>query len=102
MATEKQLKTRLIQKHDTEANWNKATNFIPKDGELIIYDIDATNTHKRLKIGDGSTSIVNLPFVNQYLEDSVLLKTEQILTDEELGQVYTNLKLADMHTWGTW
>lgn len=30
MNTEKNMSTRIIHKHDTEANWNKATNFIPK------------------------------------------------------------------------
>ena len=36
-----QIKTRIIHKHDTEANWNLATNFIPKQGEIIIYDKDS-------------------------------------------------------------
>ena len=31
---EKNIKTRIIHKHDTEENWNKATNFIPKQGEV--------------------------------------------------------------------
>ena len=63
MANEKQLNTRLVQKHDTEANWNKATNFIPKDGEIIVYDIDNNYDYKRIKIGDGITNVINLPFV---------------------------------------
>ena len=32
MATEKNINARVILKHDTEANWNSATNFIPKKG----------------------------------------------------------------------
>ena len=48
MATEKQLKTRLVQKHDIEANWIKATSFIPKDGEIIIYDEDTNYRYKRI------------------------------------------------------
>lgn len=32
--------TRIQQKHDIEANWLNANNFIPKQGELIIYDAD--------------------------------------------------------------
>jgi hypothetical protein len=28
--TEKHLNTRIVHKHDTEANWNKAANFSPK------------------------------------------------------------------------
>ena len=40
MASEKQLNVRIQHKHDIEANWQKATNFTPKAGELIIYDAD--------------------------------------------------------------
>jgi hypothetical protein len=32
--------TRTQQKHDIEANWLKAENFIPLDGEIIVYDAD--------------------------------------------------------------
>ena len=61
---ENTLKTRIIQKHDTEANWNKATNFIPKQGEFIVYDRDDFYSYERFKIGDGTTLVCNLPFVN--------------------------------------
>ena len=48
MATEKTLKTRVVLKHDTEANWETAENatnpFIPKKGEVIIYDPDDIHT----------------------------------------------------------
>ena len=68
---------RIVQKHDIEANWNLATNFIPKKGEIIVYDteVDASgNTltlpadrttpynYERFKIGDGITLIKNIPF----------------------------------------
>ena len=43
---EKNIKTRIIHKHDTEENWNKATNFIPKQGEIIVYDIDLHVPHR--------------------------------------------------------
>lgn len=57
MATEKQLKTRLMIKSDTEENWGKAVNFIPKKGEPILYtDIN------QLKFGDGTTKVGDLPF----------------------------------------
>ncbi len=62
MATEKTLKTRVVLKHDTEANWNKATTFVPKKGEVIIYDPDSTHTYSRQKIGDGVKTVVALPF----------------------------------------
>ena len=62
MATENaKHNTRIQLKHDTETNWNKAVNFIPKAGEMIIYDADGTNS-VRIKIGDGITVVNNLPF----------------------------------------
>lgn len=60
--TEKQILSRIIQKHDIEANWNKAVNFVPMRGELIVYDIDDTHLYERFKIGDGVTNVNDLPF----------------------------------------
>ena len=48
---------RIIQKHDTKANWDKATNFIPLKGEIIIYD-----DLNKIKIGDGTTTVIKLPY----------------------------------------
>ena len=28
--------SRVIQKHDTSANWKKATNFVPLKGEIFM------------------------------------------------------------------
>ena len=61
---DKNLKTRIQLKNDTETNWNKATNFIPKKGEVIIYNPDNERTYPRIKIGDGITTVINLPFAN--------------------------------------
>ena len=58
----KEIKTRIRNKHDLEVNWQKAVNFIPMAGEIIIYDQDATHAQPRIKIGDGTTNINNLPF----------------------------------------
>lgn len=66
---EKNMKARIVHKHDTEANWLKATNFMPMKGELIIYDIDANYTYERFKIGDGTHSVNELPFSNSYITD---------------------------------
>lgn len=60
---EKNLNTRIINKHDTEENWLKAANFIPKAGELIVYDIDSNHNYERIKMGDGITNVNNLPFI---------------------------------------
>lgn len=66
----KQYNVRYQLKSDTETNWNKAgpkngsNGFIPLNGELIIYQADKTHPFSRIKIGDGSTNVVNLPFID--------------------------------------
>ena len=59
----KTINTRVQLKHDIETNWNKATNFIPLAGEVIIYDKDSNYNYNRIKIGDGITNVNVLPFV---------------------------------------
>lgn len=64
------IKTRIQLKSDTEANWNKAgpkdgsPGFIPLRGEIIIYSADETHAFSRLKVGDGETNVVTLPFID--------------------------------------
>ena len=58
----KTINSRIIHKHDTEAHWNLAVNFVPKLGELIIYDLDENNSVERFKIGDGIHNVNTLPF----------------------------------------
>ena len=65
----KEIPGRLILKHDIESNWNRATTFVPKQGEIVIYDIDAVYSYERFKIGDGVTTVGELPF---YLEDQAI------------------------------
>ena len=49
-------------KRDTEINWKKALNFIPKKDEIIIYDCENIT---RIKVGDGITTVNNLPFAEE-------------------------------------
>lgn len=90
MAT-KNLNTRIMNKHDTEANWLKATTFIPMQGEIIVYDIEVDKdgntlelpagrttpyTHERLKIGDGKTLVSVLPFATEHEHSEYITETE--------------------------
>lgn len=68
---EKNIKSRIVHKHGIESNWSKATNFIPKQGEIIIYDIDSNHSYERIKIGDGTTKVNNLPFADANKVDKV-------------------------------
>lgn len=56
------LNLRIIHTHDTESNWNLCTEFVPKAGELIVYDVDDHYDYVRFKIGDGINTINDLPF----------------------------------------
>lgn len=81
--SEKTLKTRIVHKHDTQENWIKAENFIPKQGEIIVYDRDDTYTYERFKIGDGETNVNDLPFVaSPEIMPKISLSGSNIFTDD--------------------
>lgn len=46
-------------RRDTQENWEKAKNFIPKENEIIIYDCA---DGPKVKVGDGKTRVNNIPF----------------------------------------
>jgi hypothetical protein len=60
---EKKINARFTPKGDIEANWKKATGFVPLDKEIIIYKPDENYSHSRMKIGDGVTGVNDLPFL---------------------------------------
>ena len=59
---------RIVQKHDTEANWKKATNFVPLKGEIIVYD-----DLKKIKIRHGVTKVGNLAFINDNVSSTTII-----------------------------
>ena len=59
-----EINTKIINKHDTEENWNKASGFSPMLGEIIVYDPDENYDYPRIKVGDGVTNVCLLPFVS--------------------------------------
>lgn len=68
----KTFNSRIILKHDIEENWNKATNFVPMLGEIIIYDADAEHNYERIKVGDGRNIVNNLSFINDALREELI------------------------------
>lgn len=107
----KQVQTRVINKHDLEVNWLKATNFVPLKGELIVYDIEVdesgepldaayddiskelfpgnrttTYTYERFKIGDGINNVNDLPFAGGADERDIRLSAD-IWTDTTVGYI---------------
>jgi hypothetical protein len=69
------MKARVSQLHKTEAEWNNLPDFIPMKGELIIFEQDTEHQYARIKIGDGNTPLIELPFfidnsINRFIEDN--------------------------------
>lgn len=75
------LNARVIHMHDIEANWALATEFIPKKGEIIVYDKDENTPYIRLKVGDGETLVNNLDFVTDNILDMI------ITWDDDIGYI---------------
>lgn len=67
--SEKQISARTQQKIDLTANWEKATNFVPKKGEIIVYSDGGGTGIPKMKVGDGATKVGSLKFADegQYL-----------------------------------
>lgn len=65
------LDVRLIQQHNTFAYWLSHSDFVPLDGEIIVYTdrkaiTDENGLVKNIpdfKVGDGTTTVGNLPFL---------------------------------------
>ena len=70
MAEEKRINSRIANKHETEAVWEAHPDFIPMQGELIVYDADENVKHERVKMGDGTTPVNDLPFIGNELQIS--------------------------------
>ena len=96
------IKTRLQLKRETSENWAKATNFIPKEGEPILYtDLNM------VKFGDGVTAVNDLPFADNKLdsvakiwykeqeEDGTKVNAWQITYTDDLSTNVNNYQVHD-------
>lgn len=92
---EKNINGRIIHKHDTEANWIKAVNFVPKTAEIIVYDADENYAYERFKIGDGVTAVNDLEFYSEDVTDDEIIDLfaaadmMPVVTDED-GNIMTD------------
>ena len=68
----KTIKGKIVFKHETEANWAQS-NYVPDDGEMVIYDVDKNHNYKRVKYGDGVNKVKDLPFGGATFDDQVTI-----------------------------
>ena len=84
--------------HAKESEWKteELNSYIPKQGEIVIYDIDDVYAYERFKIGDGVQNVIDLPFYN---DGFVSYYETQTLTDEQKAQARENLSIDDPYGW---
>lgn len=58
----KQIKGKIIFKHQTAADWELSA-YVPDEGEQVFYDPDENNKLTRVKVGDGEKAVKDLPFI---------------------------------------
>ena len=63
-----EINTRIKNRRDTSANWT-AANPVLLNGEIILVDTAAGDTRK--KIGDGTSTYLQLPFEDEKLESAL-------------------------------
>lgn len=86
--SEKIFNGRIKQKHGTASEWSLATTFVPKDGELIVYDVDSDNPSPRFKVGNGVDKVNDLPFS----DDDIWAAIEELPTKTYIEEyIETNL-----------
>ena len=97
----KMFKTRLQQKHDIQANWEKS-KLVPLAGEIIVYDDRYLDTDLnevvivapkvRYKIGDGFTPVNDLPFINN--EELTPVDGTLVITNKDDGKKAIGVAIA--------
>jgi hypothetical protein len=65
--TKKMANVRIQNKSDKQVNWEKAINFVPLKGEIIIYEKDENYLYDRIKLGNGITKVNDLPFIDEHI-----------------------------------
>lgn len=97
----KKMKGRVQHKGKTEAEWYldvydangdlRDTPFIPLKNEIIIFSKDENNENDRLKVGDGITNVIDLPFSASLELEKIELPQEWI----DINEAYEAIKEDD-------
>lgn len=85
---DKYFNVRVKLRNDSHENWEKkASDFVPFDGEVIIYDINKQYPIQLLKIGDGVHKIGELPFINDLTKYYTKIEIDDIVSN-----IYTKIE----------
>lgn len=98
MTNDGTFRMRIQLKADSEANWI-AHPIVPLANELIIYTADNTHHYARLKVGDGTTSVTALPFIDSGTLDGHETEIVKLANRETFPSVGSSDKLyVDLST----
>ena len=86
---------RIQNKSDKQVNWEKAINFVPLKGEIIIYEKDENTPNDRIKIGDGETVVSSLPFVETEIDYSLIAEVNEKIENIENNYAQKATTLSD-------
>ena len=99
------INTRIQLKRDTTENWDNARGFIPKSGEVIIYEDYETKTYTVEEYGETVTKTVQIPNIkigtgNAYVQDLAFVdqKTRDILM-EHINNYDVHVTLQEKLFW---
>lgn len=92
MADKTMLYSRIAVSRDTTANWNQYRTFVPKRGEVIVYMDHKTIRNELgqelqvpgIKIGDGNSYLIDLPFCDDGLRMELLTMLNDHLQNTDI------------------
>lgn len=77
---QKKLKAKVINKHETEADW-LLSQYVPDIGEVVFYDPDERYSYTRQKNGDGIHRVSELPFATEAQVQADWAQTDETKAD---------------------
>lgn len=108
MGRVKQIKGKIIFKHQTQYEWEESNNggpaqYIPDVGEMIIYDPDDSIPYARIKFGDGEKIVKDLPFFLDIedLEFATIENVEDIVQEKTVDFVTSSAVDSKISTHNT-
>lgn len=86
----------VLVRTDTTENWNNAQEFIPRKGEVIVYEDYQTKTYTVEEYGETVTKTVNIPAIkigtgNGYVQDLAFVG------DDIRDMLMTHINNAELH-----
>lgn len=63
----KEIKSIVCHIHGTQEEWDIVNTYVPMNSQIIVYDEDSNYPYKRFKIGDGTTTVGELPFSDAHI-----------------------------------